>query len=498
MASLRELLRSICAADAEDLEWLHLLVADWQLLADLSFSDLVLWVPVADGSEFVAVAQLRPTTGPTAYQDDVVGTRLARGAKPMLDNAQDTGRIVRQDPQWMPEVPVRAEAIPVRRGDRVLGVIARTTSLVSVRTPSRLELTYLQCAGDLARMIADGLFPQPGAVDAGDASPRVGDGLIRLDAAGVVGYASPNALSAYRRLGLATDLVGNHLGLLTAELVPSTEPIDEAVSVVASGRVARSVLIESDTAALRLRAIPLYGSPLADVAAHLGALVLVRDVTELRRRERELITKDATIRETHHRVKNSLQAIAALLRMQARRVDSASAREALAEAERRVGSIAIVHDTLSQSADETVDFDVVVDRVLAMVTDVSGFAAVVRPQRTGEFGRLPSRLAAPLSMVLAELVQNALEHGVGPDSELLAVRAEREADLLCVEVVDDGRGLPAGFDPVTSANLGLRIVRTLVAGELRGELELGERPGGGTSVRLAIPMGRQKEPRAPL
>jgi two-component sensor histidine kinase len=131
-----------------------------------------------------------------------------------------------------------------------------------------------------------------------------------------------------------------------------------------------------------------------------------------------------------------------------------------------------------------------------MVTDVSGFAAVVRPQRTGEFGRLPGRLAAPLSMVLAELVQNALEHGVGPDSQLLEVRAEREADLLCVEVVDDGRGLPAGFDPVSSANLGLRIVRTLVTGEMRGELELGERPGGGTAVRLAIPMSRQKEPRA--
>jgi two-component sensor histidine kinase len=237
--------------------------------------------------------------------------------------------------------------------------------------------------------------------------------------------------------------------------------------------------------------------PLSDLAAHLGAVVLVRDATELRRRDRELITKDATIRETHHRVKNSLQAIAALLRMQARRVDSVQAREALAEAERRVGSIAIVHDTLSHSADETVDFDHVVDRVLAMVTDVSGFGAVIRPRRTGEFGRLPGRVATPLSMVLAELVQNALEHGVGPDSQVLAVRADRQADLLCVEVADDGRGLPEGFDPVDSANLGLRIVRTLVAGELRGELELGERPGGGTSVRLAIPMGRQKEPRSP-
>src|SRR5207248_11474166 len=98
-----------------------------------------------------------------------------------------------------------------------------------------------------------------------------------------------------------------------------------------------------------------------------GALVLVRDVTELRHRERELITTDATIREIHHRVKNNLQTVAALLRLQARRMDSVQGREALNEAVRRVGSIAIVHETLSQNLDERVEFDDIADRVLAMV-----------------------------------------------------------------------------------------------------------------------------------
>ena len=107
-------------------------------------------------------------------------------------------------------------------------------SLLTVRTPSRLELTYLQSASDLAQMIASGSFPFPGQQHDIDHLPRVGDGLIRLDADGIVQYASPNALSAYHRLGLAADLVGCHLGRTTAELAPSRGPVDEALAKVAS------------------------------------------------------------------------------------------------------------------------------------------------------------------------------------------------------------------------------------------------------------------------
>jgi two-component sensor histidine kinase len=489
VASLNELIRSAADLPAVDLEWLHVLVADWQLLADLSFSDLVLWIPSADGLAYVAVAQMRPTTGPTAFQDDLIGRRCDRGIRPMLDLALDACRIVRQgDPEWRPDVPVRSEAIPVRRGERVLGVIERTTSLVSVRTPSRLELTYLRSAVDLARMISTGAFPQLAAAADGnlalaDGSPRVGDGLIRLDAAGSVTYASPNALSAYRRLGLTADLVGVELGALTAELAPSVGPVEAAVGLVASGRVPRRTQIETGAVVLNLRSIPL-----TDGDVRVGAIVLIRDVTEVRARDRQLLSKDATIREIHHRVKNNLQAVAALLRMQARRLDEPRAREALNEAVRRVGSIAIVHDTLAATDDESVDFDAIVDRVLEMVTDVAGTSAAVRPRRCGDFGALPGQLAGPLSMVLTELLQNALEHGVTGDSGLVEVWAGRDGDQLRVEVRDDGRGLPDGFDEIRSANLGLRIVHTLVVGELAGNLEFTARPGGGTLVRLALPV----------
>ncbi|MGW8380107.1 PAS domain-containing sensor histidine kinase [Streptomyces sp. ODS28] len=497
---MNDLVRQHTALSDLDLEWLHLLVSEWQLLADLSFADLVLWVPTRDGSRYVSVAQMRPNTGPTSYQDDMVGHLVPRGRRPLLDAALDEGRIVREgDPEWREEVPVRVESIPVRREGRVLGVIARNTNLLTVRTPSRLELTYLQSASDLAQMIAAGAFPFPGQQLDIDHIPRVGDGLIRLDADGVVLYASPNALSAYHRLGFTLDLVGVHLGEATGQLAPSRAPVDEALVKMASGWAPRGAEVEANDCVVQLRAIPLKPK-----GARIGSLILLRDITEVRRRERELMTKDATIREIHHRVKNNLQTVAALLRLQARRMDSDRGKEALNEAVRRVGSIAIVHETLSQTLDERVEFDEIADRVLAMVAEIS--PGRVKGHRTGHFGVLGADVATPLSMVLTEVLQNALEHGFGtgyPDTgeqgtvEVGAVRgggSGREEARLLVTVQDNGRGLPEGFDPKSAGNLGLQIVRTLVEGELGGTFDMLPAPDGGTRVVFDLPVPAEQRP----
>jgi two-component sensor histidine kinase len=469
-----------------DIEWLHLLIADWQLLADLSFADLVLWVPLRDGSGHVAVAQMRPTTGPTSFYDDVVGEVLPLGCRPQVDASLAERRICRErDPEWRADVPVREETIPVVRDDRVIAVVARHTNLSAAREPSRLELTYLHCADDLARMIAEGTFPYPGVGVGRRGAPRVGDGLVRLDASASVTYASPNAVSAYRRLGLAGDLLASDFGATTAGLARSDAPVDEALEVVVSGRAPRRTEVESRGAVVALRAIPLRRA-----GERIGALVLVRDVTEIRRRERELVSKDATIREIHHRVKNNLQTVASLLRLQARRIDEPRGRAALDEAVRRVRSIALVHEMLSQTLDENVTFDAIAERVIAMAGELSAGRSGFRSTRVGSFGVLPAEVATPLALVLNELVQNAVEHGLQGGSGSVEVRAERDGERLRVSVVDDGRGLPEGFDAEASPTLGLRIVRTLVGEDMGGTLTMSPRDGGGTRIEVDVPLQR--------
>ena len=504
--TLTDLARNFTSLSGADLEWLHSLVSDWQLLADLSFADLILWVPSrapegAPSSGWVAVAQMRPTTGPTSFPDDVVGSQVAPGERPVLDTARVERRIHREsDPDWTSGVPVRAEAIPVTRDGRAIAVIERSTNLNGARTPSRLELTYLAGADDLSRMISEGTFPYPGHDTTLVRSPRVGDGMLRLDAAGRVTYASPNAQSAYRRLGLTADLMGTELGTATAQLAATGTPVDESLMLVTRGRAPRETEIEVNGTVVQLRSIPLVVG-----GQRTGALVLVRDVTELRRRERELLTKEATIREIHHRVKNNLQTVAALLRLQARRLSAPEARAALQEAVRRVGSIAIVHETLSHAPEEIVDFDDIADRVAMMAGEVSSPEVRVTPKITGQFGMLPATVATPLAMVLTELLQNALQHGfgsttkssgwgaAGADAGIIEVVAARAPELLTVTVTDSGAGLPPGFDLENTTSLGLQIVRTLVEGELGGQISLRPRDGGGTIAVVDLPVRYEPE-----
>jgi two-component sensor histidine kinase len=521
VSTLRDLVEEHTSLGSAEIEHLHRLAGDWQLISDLSFADLLLWVavdrargategrPDVDRPQFICVAQVRPTTAPTAYQDDQVGRVLSGPEVAHLAIAQTQGRIWREgDPVWYGDTPARHEAIPVRCGDGVdvIGVVGRDTNLSTARTPSQLEMNYLTSADDLAQMVADGTFPALRHPDETGSAPRVGDGLVRLDASGKVSYASPNAQSAYRRLGLAAHLVGEDLASLTSRL--TDDPLEggdagDRIHAALRGESPARREVEARGATVLMRALPLLPA-----GVPVGALVLVREITDVRLRDRELLTKDATIREIHHRVKNNLQTVAALLRLQARRVGTADARAALEESVRRVASIAIVHETLSMSADEAVEFDGIVDRVSSAAAEVAAPESKVVMRRYGTFGILPAEIATALVMVLNELLLNAVEHGFpardGPGREgagaddappskgEVIVSVHRFRRQLHVSVADTGRGLPDGFDLEAGDRLGLQIVRTLARGELRGTIEMRGRAGGGTEAVLVVPLGGRR------
>ncbi len=496
MSTLSDLVARHSDLGPEDVEWLHLLVGDWQLISDLAFADLVLWLPTLTG-DYVAVAQARPSTGATVHYDDIVGSVAPEGQRPQLELALTEGRVQRsREPRWFGTYAVREEAVPVVRDGRGIAVVARQTNLGGARTPSRLELNYVEAADDLVAMISRGEFPvsnSPTGPRRG--APRVGDGLIRLNSEGEVLYASPNALSCFHRLGVLGSLVGRSLAEVTTELLEDSTPMDESLPLVVMGRAPWRTDIEARGVCLSLRAVPLTEGP-----QRIGAVLLCRDVSELRRRERELITKDATIREIHHRVKNNLQTVAALLRLQARRTTSQEAKSALGEAIRRVATISQVHETLSQTLDEAVDFDTLVDRSLRLAADVASAGTSVRTVRVGSFGMVPAEDATALALVLTELVTNAVEHGMADGTGgTVEISAERDGRHLRARVVDDGVGMPA--PGATSgrrgemSGLGTQIVGTLVQNELQGTIEWRPREGGGTEVVLDVELRDRKRER---
>lgn len=459
---------------------MHRVLESWQLLADLSFADLLLWCRLAEEEGFLCVAQMRPYTAQTLHPEDAFGLVVRPEQLPVLERAWLEGRTWQRDePLLIDGVQVRVEAIPVPLDGRVIAVMAKEGAPLTHRRPGQLEENYLECAGALSTMVEEGVFPFEGEGHDPELSPRVGDGLVRLDAEGRILYASPNAVSAYRRLGLVSNIIGERIVDLGIDVSPALSALEVGLPAEGDAEVGGTVVHQY--------AMPFIAGSQREVT---GALLLMRDVTDLRHRDRMLQRKEAVIREVHHRVKNNLQTIASLLRLQIRRLDAPKAKRELEEAVRRIASIAVVHETLMQGATEAVDFSQVAGNLLRMVGE-----GLTHPRRRieltceGEAGNLPPELATPLAVVLVELIQNAVEHAFDSKRGRVSLRMTRDRDLLRLEVKDNGRGLPDGFDLEGSAGLGLQIVKALIEGELAGTISLESNEGTTVVIELAVENG---------
>ena len=370
----------------------------------------------------------------------------------------------------------------------MVAVLAKDTNLAVTRSPSTLELTYLDIAADLCLMVSAGTFPPQKPQDA-EMSPRVGDGLVRLDGVGPGHLRQPQ-----RAVGLPPDRgrpatsAGAELAQLTRSAAADRvagEAVAAGISAAVGGRFPDAMDVEGHSATMLVRALPLHAP-----GGEAGALVLVRDVTDVRRRDRALLTKDATIREIHHRVKNNLQTVAALLRLQARRMTEPAARAALEESVRRVASIAVVHETLAGSREDVVDVDDVLDQVLPMLGDLASVGPAARTRRIGTFGELPAAAATPLVLAVTELLHNAAEHAF-PDGEpgRIELVAERDGDDLVVRVRDNGQGPAGGLRPGGERRAG--AADRAHAGDQRTRrqpVDGRRRTGGqGTEVVLVLP-----------
>ena len=489
MFPFENLLGSRTTITLDQADRLRELVANWQLLADLSFADLILWVPIRKDikmwpSGHIAIAHIRPTTAATVFTNDVIGDEIAWGIRTNIDEALSHGEIIRDSQFEQPgTMLVKEEAIPVTFNGQAIAVISRHRDVEQMRTAGKLEINYREIAHQLYQMVAEGNFPYKNAGSLIEPAPRVGDGLIRLDVNGVISFASPNAKSAFSRMGWHGDLEGHNLGEAAQQVSITTEnPHEEGIKTQLNGKILRRVEIENKGTTIDFLVLPLIQGE-----DRIGAIVLLQNVTELRRLDRALVTKDATIREIHHRVKNNLQTVSALLRLQSRRIDDPSAAAALDEAVRRIASIALVHETLSNSDETTVAFDEVLTSLVTHSLELSPRMGQLKIERIGKIGSLESRLATPLSLVVTELIHNALEHGLATSGTQLRIELQRYSNEGLVTISDDGVGLPDGFNLATSANLGLQIVLTLTENELNGELKL-ESSEKGTQAKLRFPL----------
>ena len=470
----------------DDRHRLSRLAAHLNLLADLSHADLLLFRP--SGEQALVIAEARPEPVPSLYAESQLGRQVRRTEAPHVFKVLFDGSSRQHFAGVMLRgVPTMQEVFAIRnaRGQTIAAVSSEMPMLEHERLRKR-SAVFRRAIARLREVILAGRLQ--GGEKVGRLS--VHDGVMVIDSRGIIQYISAVAEHLYRRLGYADSLVKTQLSELdTNEYV--------CFRAMELGSCLEQRIVEKNQVWIK-RAIPLLPSEEGSLLERLrarrgmanGAIVIIQDVTDEERKEQELKIKTAMIQEIHHRVKNNLNTIASLLRLQARRGNGSPAAEDLQLAVNRILSIGVVHEFLSKDDGAAINMHEVCNRIVGEVrhgTLDPDKQIEIRLEGAKQF-YLPTQQATSCALIINELLQNAVEHGYRDRAEgTIVVRLEETDDSMLVEIRDDGAGLPDDFK-LEDSGLGLRIIRTLVQEDLKGQFSLEN--GQGTRALVSFPRHR--------
>jgi len=452
---------------------LHRLAQASAMLADLSQADVLVMRP--EGHGFRVLSHVRPMNARTVYPVDKVDEVLPMSTRPLLTHAFEHGQVM-DGGVFLPDQNrwIRTLAVPVRFENEIVAVLAREFAPHIEIMPGDLELQAFATFRRFAAMIAAGSFPFGVESRRHDHPPRVGDGVMLFGRDGRLEYASPNALSVLRQVGASNVNVGQRLG-------------DMGIDAPGMRQAYANRLDYTDEIEVGQRVLSTYCVPLLTRTTITGSIILLRNITELRARDRLLMTKDATIAEIHHRVKNSLQTASSLLQLQSRRLESEAAKVALAESARRIRTIGVVHELLSHRTDDEVQFGQILHMLTAMIHEsLANTSSSVAFSIDCDPAVLPNNLTTPLALIASELIQNAIDHASCTN---VTVTLRTQPDAVVLAVSDDGTGFAdtSVVPESDSSGLGMTIVKTIAESELGGSLELGDNEPGAI-VRIRVPL----------
>lgn len=460
-----------------DRRWIQNIARNLAFLADITPADLLIYCPTPEG-KLMAVAEAKPTVRESFYRRSQLGQVLEPEAFPAVYEAFRTGEITTGPVgKVINGQPMDQVAYPMRQGSQVCGVLLVERNLYEelrhteekrhiYRTSiQRSVLTLLdRCRTDETQLPA---------IQAGDA-------LLLVNDAGTIKHASHTAFNLARRMGLSENLEG-------LEWEEVLRPLGDR-RLLASNALYEEQEVAGTSMSLAIRRLFLH--PADQTVA---SILVLRDITEIKQKDRELAIKETIIREVHHRVKNNLQTIAGLLRLQQRRSTNSEVKSILSESIDRIASIALVHEYLSQDDVGAVDLKELAYNLLS-----ASLQSMLDPEKQVEAKvicpshavRLPSAQATSMALVINELLQNTLKHAFkGRKKGKVELVLSSNSREVTVGIQDDGIGLPKDFSE-ESGNLGWQIIHTLARDDLRGQLSIKSTPMG-THVTVTIPVSER-------
>ncbi len=471
------------------------------LLSNYEFAESQAVQRGPDGQILVA-RHAAPHSLSSIYRDDMTGRTYTFNAQPTVHRALMEDRKNRMAESKIPPertssgAPVIQQVYTVHNAvNQAIAALLIETNMIEYERHRRRDLPFRHAVRWLQRMAVQG------EIETAEISGGFGslDGIYLVDEQFCISYMSGIAMNLFRSVGRVAEMRG-------APISDMEEQDEEIVSQAMQANCCVQTRHESEDGRVWVRtAIPLRAprgslySMRRRMRRHLpwtnsvatedapqvdGVFVLVQNLTETVQRERELKVKSAMIQEVHHRVKNNLQTIAAILRIQSRRYQDEAAKQQLTDAVNRILSMSVIHEYLSQDEHRPINIRDVCQRILGQAQQVA-----VNPGQQVEIAmegpniRLPAGQATASALVVNELLMNAMEHGLRDRHKgEIRIALEDLGDEVRITLLDNGLGLPSDFDPDKSRTLGLQIVYTLVTDDLKGRLQFEQVTGDDTGA----------------
>jgi len=461
------------------------------IAADISRSDIFLFFP--GDRRFCVAVHARSHAMATLYLEKQAGRCLTQEERPWMFQAVVKGDYAHQVLKEIPDVrtEVQQQVWPILDDSgQVIAAVGACTNAVELARHKRRSHSFQRALAHFFWTLVSGNLR--GCEDLPPFSDR--SGLIFIDGLGRYRYLSGIAANIYRHLGYLDDLRMRAM----SEVAAGDDELVHRAWKEQRCRFSETVLRRH---ILQYSAIPLFGQP-----DHLsfwerlrwsqkshdryGAILLVNDITEERERAQELKVKSAMIKEVHHRLKNNLQLLISIMRMQIRRVHAEEARTLLKEDMNRLLSMSVIHEALSYGEGNNLNLKDVIRQIVSQ-TQMS----MVDPRRhirihlvAADDVVLPTNKVTTCALVFNELLLNAVKHGFGKQqSGEIRIYLYDKQDQVALIMDDSGQGLPENFSPAENASIGLDIIHTLVQDDLKGSITFTTRKEGGTQASLHFP-----------
>ena len=471
-SKLRDICLSYSSLNEEEISRLESIADNFQFISDLLATDVMVYTESKKSNHYALVDLKRPHGQPTLFLESTVGKIAGASSEPFVKKAFDSGKkAVGIYGVMIAGRPTQQVVYPIYHYEKIIATISFEKDLYL--TESLLGKNWNKIADDLVGALNQKrhkLKHWPKLVGK--------EGFILTDKSDqilYVSYMAHNLLVSV--LGIRQKPSSLKFSVLFKDFQPEILETEEVINLLKKR-------YSGIGGTLQVTSFDLSEN---------NKIYVLRDISELSLKEKEIKVKGALVKEIHHRVKNNLNAVAALLRMQLRRSNDEAVKEALRQAILRLDSITLVHEFLAH-----VD-NVQIVAVGQLIKDIARNLQHTLGEEDKNINvniacpedfYLKSENAVSIALVVNELISNCYEHAFKDKKEgLISISVEVDkssSNKFSLLVKDNGIGMPATFNKDNPSGLGWHIINTLVKEDLNGNIYIRNIEGDGAEIKVEI------------